>query len=87
MLMGIGLGVITKEKAEAVAKELLEKGRANEDEVKKFADEIIAEAEKKQKEVKAFVDKQVTDASSKAEVLLKRSRRNTLCDLIKCRQS
>mgnify|MGYP001561297824 FL=1 len=49
MLMGIGLGVVTKEKAEAVAKQLLEKGRANEDEVKKFADEIIAEAEKKQK--------------------------------------
>ena len=30
-LMGLGLGVATKEKAEAVAKELLKKGEANKD--------------------------------------------------------
>jgi len=72
MLMGIGLGVVTKQKAEAIAKELLEKGKANEPEVKKFADDILAHAEKKQKEARAFAQKQVKDASAKAEALLKK---------------
>ncbi|MDI6738136.1 MAG: hypothetical protein QME12_06515 [Nanoarchaeota archaeon] len=74
MLIGIGLGVVTKEKAEALAKELLEKGKANEDEVKKFADEILDEAAKKQKEWRAFVEKQAKGARAKGEAFVKKTK-------------
>lgn len=73
MLMGIGLGVVTKQKAEAIARDLLEKGKANEPEVRKFAGEIAAQAQKKQKEARAFVEKRMKEAGTKAQALVKKA--------------
>ncbi|MEK6816158.1 MAG: hypothetical protein AABY09_00970 [Nanoarchaeota archaeon] len=37
ILIGIGLGEVTRHKAEQIAKELLKKGEASDSEIKKFA--------------------------------------------------
>jgi len=74
VLMGIGLGVVTKRKAEEVAKQLLKEGRANEPEVRKFANEIRAEAEKRQKKLQAMLNSEVKKYSAKADAALKKAK-------------
>ncbi len=74
MLIGIGLGAVTKKKAEEVAKQLLKEGKANEPEVRKFANEIKAEAERKQKKLQALVEQQVKKYSAKADAALKKAK-------------
>lgn len=74
VLMGIGLGVVTKRKAEQVAKQLLREGKANEPEVRKFANEIKAEAEKRQKKLEALVKGELKKYSAKADAALKKAK-------------
>lgn len=49
VLIGLGLGVATKEKAESLAKDLLKKGEANEDNVKELANKLLEESKKQEK--------------------------------------
>ena len=83
-LIGLGLGVATKEKAEKLAKELLKKGEDNEGDVKKLALKILEESKKQEKRVKAILDaetkKAVNLALNKSEQELRklRSKLNSL---------
>lgn len=72
MLMGIGLGVMTKNKAESVAKQLLKAGKANEPEVRRMAGELRKDAEKKQKKLQAMVNSELKKYSAKANAALKK---------------
>lgn len=62
VLIGLGLGVATKEKAEQVAKELLKKGEANKGEVKKLATKILDESKRQQKSFGAKLEKETKKA-------------------------
>lgn len=66
VLVGLGLGVATKEKAERVAKELLKKGEANEGDVRKLAVSILEESRKQERRLKAMLDSETKKAVSMA---------------------
>ncbi|MFH1637675.1 MAG: hypothetical protein ABIB71_04605 [Candidatus Woesearchaeota archaeon] len=61
-LIGIGLSVVTRDKAQKIAKELLAKGKANEKEVTDFARKIVAESQKKEKMIRAKIEKETKKA-------------------------
>lgn len=74
VLIGLGLGVATKEKAESLAKELLKKGEANEDNVKELANKLLEESKKQEKVLRARFEAEAKKAinfalaRSKAEI-------------------
>jgi len=70
ILIGIGLGEVTKQKAEQIAKELLKKGEASDSEMKKFALQIAAKAEAQKKKIEAAIR---TEGKKAAEKVLARS--------------
>jgi len=78
MLMGIGLAVVTKEKADLtrekakkMSAELLKKGKASEKEIKEFAEKIVNEVAKRQKFVRTFVEGEIKNAKAKSEIVAK----------------
>jgi polyhydroxyalkanoate synthesis regulator phasin len=62
VLFGLGIGALTKEKAEKFAKDMQKKGYLNAKEGKKLAKDMIAESVKTQKKVQAMVDTNVKKA-------------------------
>lgn len=62
MLLGLGLGAVTKEKVEKLVKDMQKKGYVNQKEGKKLVGDLMKEAGKKQKQVQSFVEKQIKEA-------------------------
>ncbi len=59
MLVGLGLAIITKEKAEKITKVLMKKGELNEKEAKALVNKIVAEVEKNRKRVEQEITRQI----------------------------
>lgn len=62
MLIGLGLGVATKERAESLAKELLKKGEANENNVRDLANKLLEESKKQEKVLRSRFEAEVRKA-------------------------
>lgn len=74
MLTGVGLASISLDKAEEIAKELMEQGNLTEQEGKKLVSEMMGYAEKSkqqmEKQVRSYVEKAMgkMDVAKKSEV-------------------
>ena len=56
MLTGVGLTLMTKEKIETIASELMEKGQMSEKEGKEFVDELIKKSEQAKKTLETNIE-------------------------------
>ncbi len=78
VLLGLGLGIATKEKAEQLARDLIKKGEANEGDIKRLALKLLEESKRQEKKLKSMLDaetkKAVSMALDKSEQELKRLR-------------
>ena len=59
MLTGVGLAVMTKEKAEELGRELVEKGEITEKEGKEFVEELLRKSEETSKDFENKVEENV----------------------------
>jgi polyhydroxyalkanoate synthesis regulator phasin len=59
MLVGLGLAVVTKEKADKVAKYLMKKGELNEKDAKKLVDKAAKEIDKTRAQIEKEVRREV----------------------------
>jgi len=62
MLMGVGLAVMSKEKAEALAKEVADSAELSSDKGKEFVDEVVGKSEKVRKDFEEAIQKAVNDS-------------------------
>ena len=62
VLFGLGLGALTKEKADKFAKEMQKKGYMNAKEGKKLVKDLVSESAKTQKKIQSMVDANVKKA-------------------------
>lgn len=65
MLAGLGIYSLTKEKAQAMMEELVQKGELSKDEGSKFVKAMMDKADEEITHLKELVDKQVDQAVSK----------------------
>jgi len=65
MYLGVGLAVITKDKAEELAKDLIKKGELPENEGKTFVKELMKKSEESKKEIEKQVKGFVTETVNK----------------------
>lgn len=61
ILLGMGAISITKEKAEAVTRELIEKGEVTKEEAKDFVDQLMEKGKEEQKAFKDSVRRELED--------------------------
>ncbi len=85
LLIGIGLGVVTRDSALKISKQLLAKGKANEKEVKDFAKKIVAESKRRQKKVLADIEKESKKAAKMVDARSKRELKKLKAKLKKVR--
>ena len=72
MLIGIGLAAMTKEKAEELAKELIEKGELSEKEGKELVDEMLKKSEQAGKDLETKIEGVVQKALGKMDLASKK---------------
>ena len=72
MLTGIGLAVMTKEKAEKFANDLAETGEMSEKEGKKLVDDLLKNSEEIKKDLEAKVEGMVQKALEKVDLASKK---------------
>ena len=65
---GIGAVVMTKEKAEEVANELIKKGEIGQDEGKKLVDDLIKKGGESKKEIENTIEKTVKSFIEKLDI-------------------
>jgi polyhydroxyalkanoate synthesis regulator phasin len=65
---GLGLALVTKEKAEELAKELVKKGELSEKEGKGFVEEILKKSKEAEKEFEKKAETLVNNAIKKIDV-------------------
>ena len=70
--LGLGVMVMTKEKAEEVVNELVKKGEVGQDEGKELIHELIEKGEKSKKEVEDQIEKMVKDVVEKLDISAKK---------------
>jgi polyhydroxyalkanoate synthesis regulator phasin len=68
LLAGIGLALRTWDEVEALAKEMINKGKMSEAEGRKFLDDLQKKYEQTQKKLEVRVEKSVKDFLKKADV-------------------
>ena len=76
ILFGIGLGAITKEKAEDLANDMQKKGYLNVKEGKKLVNDILAESLRTQKKIRDSISKEVKSAMKSAPFATKEDLKN-----------
>ena len=76
ILFGIGLGAITKEKAEDLAKDMQKKGYLNVKEGKKLVNDILAESLRTQRKVRDTITKEVKAAMNSSPFATKEDLKN-----------
>jgi polyhydroxyalkanoate synthesis regulator phasin len=59
MLTGVGLAAMTRDKVEALAKELAEKGKLTEKEGKELVDDLLKKSDKAKNDLEAQIEKVV----------------------------
>ncbi|CAD7772749.1 MAG: hypothetical protein KIIPBIDF_01178 [Candidatus Methanoperedenaceae archaeon GB50] len=64
----LGLGLITKEKAEELAKEMIRKGQLSEKEGHSFVEELLKKSEEAQQELENKVEALVAQAFKKLDI-------------------
>lgn len=62
---GLGAAELTREKVEDLARELSERGKVSESEVKKFVDEMVSKSQERKDQVKKQLEKMTEDALKK----------------------
>jgi polyhydroxyalkanoate synthesis regulator phasin len=72
MLTGVGLAVMTKEKAEELGRELVKKGEITEKEGKEFVEEILKKSEDARKDFEKKVEESVKKIMSRMDVVTKK---------------
>jgi polyhydroxyalkanoate synthesis regulator phasin len=68
LLAGLGVGVITKEKAQQVAQELVEEGKLAADDAKQFVDRLLEGANEQREEIQAGIRDAVRKALDSTDV-------------------
>lgn len=68
LLAGLGAGVITKEKAEAALKELVDQGKLKTEDSKQLIDKLLGSGTKQWEEVQTGVSEAVSKALDSADV-------------------
>ena len=66
--LGLGVAVMTKEKAEDVVNELVKKGEIGQDEGKKLIDDLIKKGEESKKEIETTIEKTVRNLIEKIDM-------------------
>ena len=69
MLTGVGLAVMTKEKAEELGKELVKKGEITEKEGKEFVEELLKKSEDARKDFEKKVEENVKKVLARTDVV------------------
>lgn len=69
---GLGAAELTREKLEEFARELVEKGKMSESDVKKFVDEAITKSDEKKEQLKKQLEK-ISEETMKKMNLVSRS--------------
>jgi polyhydroxyalkanoate synthesis regulator phasin len=72
MLTGVGLAVMTKEKAEELGRELVEKGEITEKEGKEFVEELLRKSEETSKDFENKVEENVKKVMTKLNFATKK---------------
>ena len=70
-LLGLGLAILTKEKAEEFAEELVKTGELNEEESTKFLKDLLKKSEKERSELEKKIREEVKAASSRMNLATK----------------
>jgi polyhydroxyalkanoate synthesis regulator phasin len=68
LLAGLGAGVMTKEKAQQLAQELVDEGKLAADDAKQFVDRLLEGAHEQREEVQAGIRDAVRKALDSADV-------------------
>jgi polyhydroxyalkanoate synthesis regulator phasin len=76
ILFGLGLGAITRDKAESLVKDLRKKGYFDEKEGKKLVNDIISESLRTQKKINDYVRSHVKEAMDSAPFATKQDLKN-----------
>lgn len=76
LLFGIGVGAITKEKADELVNEMKKKGYVDVEEGKKLVNDLLGQSLRAQKQIKTLVESQVKDALKKSPFATKQDLRN-----------
>ncbi|MCB2181415.1 MAG: hypothetical protein KQH63_05285 [Desulfobulbaceae bacterium] len=66
---GLGAAELTKEKIEELAKELAEKGKLSESEMKKFVDDALSKSEERKEQLKNQLEQIVEDTIKKMNLV------------------
>jgi len=69
MLTGVGLAVMTKEKAEELGRELVKKGEITEKEGKEFVEELLSKSEDARKDFEKKVEESVKKVLARMDVV------------------
>ena len=69
MLTGVGLAVMTKEKAEELGRELVKKGEITEKEGKEFVEELLKKSEDARKDFEEKVEESVKKVQARMDVV------------------
>jgi polyhydroxyalkanoate synthesis regulator phasin len=72
ILAGIGMFSLTREKAEQIIKELVEKGQVDKDEAKGLLDELITRGEKERTALRQFIRKEFEKTQSELGLVSKK---------------
>lgn len=68
MLTGVGLAVMSKEKAEAMAREIAEAAKLSSEKGQEFVDEVVGKSEKMRKELEETVQRVVNDTLKRTDL-------------------
>ena len=72
MLTGVGLAVMTKDKAEELGRELVKKGEITEKEGKEFVEELLKKSEDARKDFEKKVEESVKKILARMDVVTKK---------------
>jgi polyhydroxyalkanoate synthesis regulator phasin len=70
-LLGLGLAVITKEKADELAAELVEKGEMNSEDSQAFVSDLVKKSEKQKTELEKKINIEIKKAVAKFDLATK----------------
>ncbi|MFQ5805068.1 MAG: phasin family protein [Phycisphaerae bacterium] len=68
LLTGVGLAVISREKAEAMAREVADAAKLSSEKGQEFVDEVVGKSEKMRKELEETVQRAVHESLKRADL-------------------
>ncbi|QGT99567.1 hypothetical protein SYNTR_0974 [Candidatus Syntrophocurvum alkaliphilum] len=69
LYLGIGAITLTKEKAEKLINDLVEKGEMNRDEAKQFVDEMLKKGEEEKKELRTIINNEINNVKNETGII------------------